>query len=138
MGTTETQMFQFPSTARRFISASTASTLCTFTNAATLACRTSRIKSGSLTANSLNVSSISSGRISRRIAFCISGRWARLSTSDVSVCRDACRSSRNSSAERSVRLVLTSLSPLRQSTPEQSQQSCRYVPLVTPDTVQSE
>ena len=27
MGTTETQMFQFPSTARRFISASTASTL---------------------------------------------------------------------------------------------------------------
>ena len=36
---------QFPFTARRFISASTASTLCTFTNAATLACRTSRVSS---------------------------------------------------------------------------------------------
>ena len=67
---------QFPFTARIFNSASTASTLCTFTSAATLACSTSRIKSGSRTASSLKVSSISSGRISRRIAFCMSGRLA--------------------------------------------------------------
>ncbi len=66
--------FQFPFTARRFNSASTASTVCTFTIAATQACSTSRIKSGSLTANSLNVSSMSSGRIRRRTAFCMSGQ----------------------------------------------------------------
>ncbi len=69
---------QFRFTASRFNSASTTSTLCTFTNAATLTCRTSRIKSGSLTAYSLNVSSISSGHIKRRMAFCMSGWDARL------------------------------------------------------------
>ena len=82
---------QFPLTDRRFNSASTASTLCTLTNAATLACRTSRIKSGSLTANSLNVSSMSSGRISRRITFCMSGRLARPSSNAVSSCVSANR-----------------------------------------------
>ncbi len=51
---------QFPFTALRFISASTSSTLRTFTNAATLACNTNRIRSGSLTANSLNVARTSS------------------------------------------------------------------------------
>ena len=58
---------QFSFTARRFISASTASTLCTFTNAATHACNTSRIKSGSFTASSLNVYSMSSGRTSAAV-----------------------------------------------------------------------
>ena len=36
----------------------------------------------------------------------LSGRWARLSSSDVSVCRDACRSSRSSASDLLARLLM--------------------------------